>query len=334
VQLHVNKAVQDHQRGLPVANAKQTVEQFVTQWLEDTVRPNVRPATYHGYEIQVRVHILPALGKLPLTELGPQHINSWLKQKRDAGLGQRTIQYMHAVLRMALNQAFKWSLVIRNVATLVDPPRVRHLEVRSWTAEQARVFLESIHGHRFEHLYGVILALGLRRGEALALRWANIDLDKRTLTVRGTLQRIGKTLVLGEPKTEKSKRTLKLPQMTVLALRAQRVKQLEARLLAGDRWQETGFVFTSQIGTPIDPRNALTDFTHAVEKAGLPHTRLHDLRHSCISLLLAEGVPLSTVSALAGHSRVSTTADIYAHVTEAQFEPVADHMDRLLGGLG
>ncbi|MGI8589099.1 MAG: tyrosine-type recombinase/integrase [Chloroflexia bacterium] len=327
-------ALRDQQQGLPVAMERQTINQFLTRWLEDSAKQRVRASTYESYEIQVRVHIVPALGRVQLAALTPQQVAAWLKQKRESGLSSRSVQYMHAVLRMALGQALKWGLVARNVATLVEPPRVKRAEIRPWTVAQAKTFLEAVKGDRLEALYSVALALGLRRGEALALRWEDVDLDKRTLTVRASLQRVEHKLQRGEPKTERSMRTLKLPSVTVAALKAHRVRQLESRLLAGDRWQDTGYVFTSTIGTPLEPRNVLRTFQKAVEDAGFPPTKFHNLRHSCISLLVAQGVPLQTVSWLAGHSRLATTADIYTHIMQAQFDDAADRMDDLLNGAG
>ena len=332
VQRQLTKALRDQQQGLPVAPERQTVQAFLERWLRDVVQPNLRPATYTSYEVLVRVHIVPVLGKVQLAELAPQQVQDLMTQMRTKGSSERTIQYMRAVLRRALGQALKWGVVARNVAALTDPPRVRRTEVKPWTLEQAKTFLAAIKGDRLEALYALELSLGLRRGEVLGLAWDDIDLEKRTLSVRRTLQRIGGQLQLGEPKTETSARTLTIPRELVPVLKAHRVRQVEMRLKAGAAWQETGMVFTTQVGTMLEPRNANRSFAQAVAKAGLPSIRFHDLRHTAISQLIAHGTPVTTAQKIAGHSRLSTTADIYTHVMQAQFDEAADRMGALLWG--
>jgi integrase len=229
-----------------------------------------------------------------------------------------------------LEQAYKWNLVARTVAKLVDPPRSKHTEIKPWTSDQARAFLDTVKGHRLEAFYSVALALGLRRGEALALRWEDVDLDKGTLIVRGALQRVGGKLQLMETKTDRSRRTIRLPKIAVAALKAHRVRQLEERLLAGTRWRETEMIFTSTIGTLLEPRNINRQFEGLVEKAGLPHIRFHDLRHTCATLLLVQGVPPRVVMDLLGHSKIGVTMDTYSHVLPELQSEAADRMDELL----
>jgi integrase len=162
------------------------------------------------------------------------------------------------------------------------------------------------------------------------LRWEDADLDKATLTVRAALQRVGGKLQLTETKTERSRRTIALPNMAVTALRQRHIKQLEERLLAGSRWQASGFVFTSMVGTPLEPRNAYRQFQKALERAQLPHARFHDLRHTCATLLLVQGVPARVVMETLGHSQISLTMNTYSHVLPDLQREAADQMDRLL----
>lgn len=183
-----------------------------------------------------------------------------------------------------------------------------------------------------EVLFSVTLALGLRKGEALGLRWQDIDWQGRTLRVNIALQRISGKLQLIEPKTDKSRRTLPLPETIEAALKAHRIRQLEEKMLAGDRWQETGLVFTTSIGTPLDARNAVRKFHGLLKKAGLGRFRFHDLRHSCASLLLAQGVPPRTIMDILGHSQISLTMDTYSHVMSAMIRDAADLMDSILTG--
>ena len=233
-------ALHTQQQCLLVAIERQTLGQFLGTWLEDSVRPTVRPKTYDSYAQLVRLYIGPALGPIQLGKLSPQDIQHLLNKLLKSGLAPRTVQYCHAVLRMALGRAYKWSLVPRNVAKLVDPPRSRRYEMHSLSPEEARVFLNTVRGDRLEALYSVAIALGLRQGEALGLRWDEVDLDKCTLKVRYTLQRIDGKPQLVEPKTTRSRRTIIMPQVTVKALRAHLIRQYEERLAAGTRWKESG----------------------------------------------------------------------------------------------
>jgi integrase len=187
-------------------------------------------------------------------------------------------------------------------------------------------------------LYAVALASGLRQGEALGLRWDDVDLDDRSLTVRGALIRMPAShrgpgdarLQLAGPKTPESRRTIALPAVALSALRAHRARQFEERLAAGERWQEHGLVFASTVGTPLDGRNVTRDLQRILIAAGMPRLRYHDLRHSAASLMLAQGVDLKTIQTILGHSRIGTTADIYAHVMPQLQRAAADRMDAVL----
>lgn len=253
-----------------------------------------------------------------------------MNRKLAAGLSPRTVQYLHAILRRSLRQALRWGLVTRNVATLVDAPRVRRPEIRPLTPDQARTFLDAVAGDRNEALYTVALAVGLRLGEALGLRWDDVDLDAGETHVRHTLQRRGPGWELVEPKTNRSRRTVPFPGVVLTALRAHRTRQLKERLWAGTRWQEHGFVFTSTIGTPLTGSGVSAQFHAVLVAAGLPHQRFHDLRHACASLLLAQGVAPRVVMEILGHSQISLTMNTYSHVIPDLTRDAADRMDSLL----
>lgn len=338
VQEQLLKARGDHARGLPIVIEKANVVQFLNRWLEESVKPSVRPLTYQQYHQHVRLYIGPALGRLRLSKLTPQHVQTFVNGQMKKGLSPRTAQLSLVILRHALEQAVKWNLIGRNVAKLVDSPRVRRPEVKPLDPAQARKFLDAAKGERLEALYSVALSIGLREGEALGLRWSDVDLDKRQLSIRQSLQRVGGKrfgrpgkLQFVEPKTERSRRTLHMPDAIVRALPAHRVRQLQERLIAGSRWKENGLVFTTTIGTPLEPRSAVSDFKRILEKAGLPQSiRFHDLRHSAASLLLAQGVQLRAIMELLGHSTIALTANTYSHVMPSMMQEMADKMDQIL----
>ncbi len=331
VQERLTSALKATQEGRPIPPERQTVARFLGDWLENSAKPAIRPSTYIRYGAHVRNHISPAIGHIKLSRLTPQHVQALLNEKLGDGLAPATVRYMHAVLRRALKQALKWDLVARNAAALVDTPRVTQKEIEPFTPEQARTFLDAIRGDRLEALYSVALAVGLRRGEVLGLKWSDVDLDKRTLTVRASLQRIDGALVLVEPKSRQSRRTVALPQTVIDAVRLHRARQLQERLLAGSRWQDHGLVFSTTIGTPMDPRNLTRHFRKAIRSAGLPLRRFHDLRHSCASLLLAQGVHPRVVMEILGHSQISITMNTYSHVIEKLQHDAAAQIDALLG---
>lgn len=334
-------ALSDHQRGLPLPSERLTLEAFLNQWLKDTVAPSVRPKTRVSYEQVCNLHLIPGLGKHPLARLTPAHVQSFLRAKSeakrspkaDSTLSPTTVRYIRTVLRIALGQAEDWGLVARNVASLVKPPQAVRHEVKPLTIGAAKKLLGALDGHPYEALVMVALALGLREGEALGLSWGDIDFDRATITVRCQLQRIDGRLALTAPKTEKSKRSLALPRVVAQRLRAHRARQLEARMAAGPYWRdEDDLVFTSSAGGPLHPENVSRNFGRFTERIGIPRRRFHDLRHSCASLLLAQGVSLKEVQETLGHTQLATTSDIYAHLYPEFRKGVAERMDAALGG--
>jgi integrase len=309
-----------------------------------------------SYEGVIRLHLVPTLGDIPLGKLGAHHVERLKRERLDAIMEQgpgvkkpvegqpapeprhlstATVRYCLVVLRMALDRACKLDLVPRNVALLVDYPKVEHAEIRPYDPDEAKRFLEAAKGHRLNALFTVALALGLRKGEALGLQWPAIDLERGTLAVRVALQRVkmpgddkGK-LLLREPK-RCSRRTINLPQVCLSALIDHRVRQEQERRLAGSHWQDTGFVFTTGIGTPLEPRNLERAFAEITECAGLPRIRIHDLRHTAATVLLAQGVHPRVVMELLGHSQIAITMNLYSHVVPALRKEAAQRMDAAL----
>jgi len=253
-------------------------------------------------------------------------------------MAPKTVQYARGVLRTALNQALRWGLVSRNVADLVDGPKVERHEIQPFSPEEARTFLAAVRGDRLEALYSVALTMGLRQGEALGLRWEDVDLDTGTMHVRHQLQRIDGKLTLVPLKTARSRRTLALPDSITFGLREHRLRQLEDAVKAGKRWkgpkpnEDGAHVYTTAIGTPLEARNVVRAYTAIVKRAGLPHRRFHDLRHSCATLLLVQGVSPRVVMEILGHSQISLTMNTYSHVVPELGREAARRMDALLGG--
>lgn len=332
VQQRLTKVLRDVQQGLPVAMERQTVAQFLTRWLEDAVKPSVRPRSALTYEQRITNHLTPALGRIALDKLTPQHIQRFIAQQRAAGLSPNTINHHLAVLNRALNQAVKWGLVARNVVPLADAPRGEHTEGRVLTPDEARRFLSAAHGTREETLFITMLTTGLRIGEARGLRWQDVDLDTGVLTVRYQIQRIAKKEQFCEPKTARSKRTIALPVITVNALRKQHAVCAEERLRAGARWQDWALVFPAKDGTPFGVTTVQRAMDTALAQAGIPHLSPHRLRHTAATFLAAANVNPRIAMDAMGHTGVEMTMAHYQHVTDAMRRTAAEGIQTLLEG--
>jgi len=323
------RSVQD---GLPIPSERLTLASFLERWLEDVVKPTLRPYTISSYSMLVNRHIGPGIGSTQLAKLTVPEVQRFLNQKLKNGLSPRTVQYIHAVLRRAIGQAERWGLVSRNVARLATPPHVPKSDILPLDRTESKKLLAAVENDRLEALYTVALALGLRQGEALGLRWEDIHFEAGTLTTRVTLQRVDGAYVLVEPKTDRSRRTVKLPDRCLESLRAHKIGQDGERERIGESWQEWGLVYTQADGTPLSRHTVTRRFQRILEQAGIRKHRFHDLRHTCATLLLAQGVQMRTIMEILGHSQISTTADIYAHVLPVLMADAAAKMDEVLAG--
>jgi integrase len=323
-------ALRDRQQGLLPKAGKERVGQFLDAWMEDVVKNNVRPATYQTYRYILK-HAGP-IRDVPLTKLTPQHVQRLYADTLAAGLG-RTAQTLHAVLHRGLGQTVRWGLVPRNVTEAVERPKVQAKEFRALTKEEADGLLKAAEEDRLYALYVLALTCGLRFGELLGLRWEDIDLGAGRLTVNHQLQGTedGRP-VLTAPKTAKSRRTVTLPGTALAALRKHRSRQLEERLRLGEVWRDYGLVFCSEVGTALrEPNVRERSFHPLLDRAGLPHIRFHDLRHTAATLLLAQGVHPKLVQEMLGHSSITMTLDLYSHVSPPMMDEVAAKMDSILG---
>lgn len=336
----LKKKLADQQKGIPIVSEKQTVAKFLEHWLDQVVKPGVRPKTHRTYADLCKHHITPAIGEIPLGKLSPQHIREFLNAKLAAGLSPRTVKHVLVTLRGALAVALKDGQIPRNVAALVDPPRCQKAEAQVFTPDQARAFLDAVRGQRYEAAFTAAVALGLREGEVLGLQWSDVDLEGGRLTVSGALQRVNKKLVRVEPKSRSSRRAIQLPAVCAAAFARHRSDQDSMRRWAGSRWQETGYVFTTRIGTPLDARDLLREYYRITRpkpkeegtpapQLEFPPIRFHDLRHSAATLLLAQGVSPRYITDLLGHSQVSFTLQTYAHVLPEVRKQVATKMDEI-----
>lgn len=312
--------------GVPIAPTKLTLGTYLSEWVEHVAARRVRRSTLYNYRLYIQRHLIPGLGAKRLDKLTARDVRLFLDRLRDSGVGARTAQYTHATLRAALEDAVRDELIARNVARLVRVARPQARERQPLTAAQARTFLKSAQGDRHYALFVVLIVLGMRRSEALGLRWDDIDLHTAALQIRHTLHRQDNSLVLLPPKTQRSRRTIPLPAFVADALAEHHCRQEKEKAASTRDWHETGHVFTTGIGTPIDPRNCSRMFAAQCRRAGVPVVPLHALRHTCVSLLLLMGAPPRVVMEIVGHSALEMTMNVYGHV---DLDSRRDALDRL-----
>jgi integrase len=317
-------------RGHIAERTSPTLDEFLRSWLSSSVKPRVRPLTYAGYKVNVERHLIPTLGKIRLDHLTPGHVQEMINDRLATGFSTKTVAYVHQVLRTALSLAVRWELVSRNVAKLVDKPRIERKPINPLTPDEARGFLAAVRGHRLEALFSVALALGLRQGEALGLRWSDVDFAAGTLRVHNQLQRIDRKLTLVPPKTAKSRRTLVMPPLIVDRLREHERRQVAEKIWGGSKWEETGLVFANRTGGPTQARHVIEQFHQVLEQAGMRRIRFHDLRHSCATLLLVQGVSPRVVMEVLGHSEIAMTMNAYSHVIPELQHEAAQRMQAIL----
>lgn len=318
---------------LPARDRKVTLGEFAGEWIESTLEASDRKATTKAmYATITRKHIVGAkIGAKPLDKLRPSHIDAWKVELQGRGLSESTIRTAYTILRALLDSAVRDRALAQNPVHAVRRPKVTAMEAAYLKPEQVRSLLTAAEGGRYAPLFALLVHTGLRRGEALALHWSDVDLDAKLLRVHGTLARVDGELIVTETKTPKSRRAVPLSPTAERLLRDIRTRQAAERLRAGSMWQRTPYIFTTELGEPCDPRNALRALKVAANRAGLPSTvGLHTLRHSAASVMLTAGVPLKVVSEVFGHASIAITGDVYGHVSPDVSREALDRLSEAL----
>ncbi len=325
------KALSDSAEGIVYEDDNMTMEEYLDRWLKGSVRGFVRKSTYDRDAYLVANHIKPTLGRIKLKKLSPAHVQGFYRDRLDTGLSPSTVHKIHAILHKALAQAVKWHMVPRNVTEATDPPKPAPKEMRPLSTEEVHKLLDTARGDRLEALYVLAVTTGMRQGELLALRWQDVDLESAALSVRRTLTRDGGRFTIGEPKTKKSRRSIRLTTQAAQTLREHLSRQLRDIEMLGDRYEDKGLVFTTDTGSPIIPSNLRRrSFAPLLKKANLPSIRFHDLRHTCATLLLMKGVHPKFVQELLGHATIAITLDTYSHVMPGMGDATARAMEDAL----
>ncbi|WP_369235519.1 tyrosine-type recombinase/integrase [Streptomyces sp. R21] len=314
--------------GIPVPTRSAKLSEWLPYWLDNVIKPRRKLSTYDKYEAHVRLYLVPRIGAKRLEGLGVADVRRFLVRLEKEATAA-TAKESHRVLRSALTSACREELITRNVAKLVEPPRSANPELNPWSLEETLDFLAASRGDPLYAAFVLAIAMGLRRGEIIGLRWSDLDLDNRVLYVRQQTQRRRGVLYDDDPKSRR-RRAVPLPALCIAPLRWHRMRQATARAKAGDQWRESGYVFTTRTGRQVEPRNLYRSFTRVASSAGLRAIRLHDARHGTATLLTAAGVAPRVVMEILGHSQISITMDVYTHVVQDTQREAMSHMDRLL----
>jgi len=316
----LRKLLEDRDKGIAYDSENLSVGGYLDRWL-DVVKGTVRDRTWQRHEGVVRLHLKPTIGGVKLDKLNALQVQSRYRKKLASGLSARSVEIIHTTLHKSLKQAVRWQLIPRNVAEAVTPPRPAKKEIKPLTRDQIKALLDVARSDKLYAFYTLAVTTGMSNGELLGLQWRDVDLDGGTLQVRRTVFNGH----VNAPKTASGSRTIRLSKLATRALKQQRANAAKERI---SEW-----VFSTKAGTPISVHNVHNrSWRPLLKKAGLPETtRMHDLRHSCISLLLAQGIPVKVVSEMAGHADVSITLSIYGHVLPDMQSSAADGIDEALG---
>jgi integrase len=313
-----------------------TVAEYLRTWLRDYAEVNYRPKTIESYRMLIEKHLIPEVGNIHLKELEPRHLQSLYARKKDSGLGSRTVRYLYSLLAEALGHAVKTGLINRNLALSTEPPKVEHKVITTLAPDQLERFFSAVKGVLYYALFYLMLHTGLRRGEALALKWKHIDLGLSSLgvsaylSVMQSLNKVNGRDLVQEPKTANSKRRVALPSSLVLVLRQYREAQEALRASVGAQLTDEDYVFCHLDGTPLDPSTVSHTFAKVLRRAGLPPMPLHGLRHTHATLLLQAGIHPKVVQERLGHSSIRVTLDTYSHVMGGLQEAAAQKFDDFL----
>jgi integrase len=322
--------------GTMLRPSKTTLGEYLKNWLSDYAKPNLTPRSYERYESITRVHLIPGLGNIILTQLRPDHLQSIYTAKLNSGLSALTVRYLHTVLHKALQTAVKHGLTGRNIADAVDIPRTLRSDMKTWDEYEVNIFLDAAKGSPYYELFYLALFTGMRRGELLALRWQDIDFLFAQISVNRTLHRLqgGKygdgSYIFTQPKTERSRRTIALSPSVILMVKSYKERRTALFNKLGRSVKDEDLVFCSAEGQPMRPNTITRAWANLATQAGVKVIRLHDARHTHASLLLKQGVHPKIVQERLGHASIQITLDTYSHVAPGLQEAAANQFDKLI----
>lgn len=344
------KALSQLQNGDYVEPSKLNLEQWLHTWLWDYKKLKLQSTTFESYEYIIRTHIVPLIGKKQLCKLRAEDLqklyNNELQSGRldkTGGLSNRTVKYIHIIIRQALAQAIKSGLLIKNVAEATTPPKLIKKEMRVLSIEEQKKFTEAIGNERLRALFILAPSCGAREGEILALKWDDIDFEKNKIRIDETVKRVktfsdsgNKTkIIFKTPKTSSSNRTIDVPEVAMKELHDHKIRQNQEKLRAGKLYIDNNLVFCTDIGRPIDVSNLMRVYRRILKRSAIntKGVTFHTLRHVYGSRLNDLETDPKTIQSLMGHSSIKTTMDIYVHTSEEKHKEAANKMNTLLDEL-
>jgi integrase len=315
-------------KGVLAKPNKLTTGAYLEQWLKGSVASTVAPGTYGSYAYITKKYLIPELGGIKLWNLKPQHLQRLYADKLQQGLSPRSVQLMHITLHKALKNAIKTGLISRNPIDLVDPPKVERHEMKTMTEEDIGRFLDEARKGDYYTLFYIYLFTGIRRSEALALRWSDVDLLGCQLSINKTMQFLNKKVTFKSPKTANSRRLVALSPSTSVVLRLHREAQNKIRKYKEESpVSDDDLVFCQSDGLPYLPNTISHAWIKLVRRCGLDGVRLHDARHTHATLLFKSGVSAKVIQERLGHSSVAFTMNTYAHVSPGMQKQAANQFD-------
>lgn len=321
-------------QGIFIHESPKTVEQFLTEWLETYIRPTKSPTTTKRYVEQVEKYIIPSLGKKKLQDLKSMDIQKFynaLAEKSplsDKPLSPKSIKNIHMNLLASLGQAVKMDLIKKNPAELVELPKTKKYQAQVYDADEVQNLLESVMDTDMEVPIALLVGLGLRRGEVLALRWQDVDFERGKVHIRRNMVKVGAEIIFKDPKTETSNREIEIPATLLKLLQRERKRYVANKLKMGIQFEDNDLIVCWDDGKLIKPDSLSQKFRRLTRDIGLKHIRLHDLRHTNATLMLTYGVNPKVAQQRLGHASISTTMDIYSHVTDKVEKEAADKLDK------
>ncbi len=336
-QAELSRLLNEINTGEYIEPSRMLVSEYLKRWLKDYAEPSVSPKTSERYAQIIRDNINPALGQYQISKLKPLHIQSFYtdcltsgRKDGKGGLSAQTVVHFHRLLRKAFLQAVKWQLLARNPVDAVEPPRPQRKEMNVIDEKETAQLLEKLTGSPLFVPVLMAVTTGLRRGEVLALRWKDVNLEEGRITINQSLEQTKDGLRFKSPKTERSRRQVPLPGVTIDIVKDHKRKQNEERLRLGPVYQNGDLVFPRLDGSPMPPDSLSTNFAAFIRQSGMKHIRFHDLRHSHATQLLLQGVHPKIVSERLGHSNIGITLDTYSHVLPGMQEDAVLKIDASL----
>jgi integrase len=330
-QLELTQLLSAHAKGEYIDPSRVTTSEFLDRWERDWASINVSPKTFERYSELLRKHVRPHIGILPIQKVRPTDLNELYAKLLRSGLAARTVGHVHRVVHRALVHALQWSVVHRNVSDLVSPPRVASTEIELLTPAQVQIVLHTLEGRTIYPILVMALATGMRRGELLALRWKDVNLDGGSVQVEQSLEQTKSGLRFKSPKTKHGRRSITLPPSAVTVLRDHWKAQQERRLTLGmGKALDNSLVFATWEGKPRSPSSVTKEWSLAIAATKLPRVTLHSLRHTHASHLIASGMDVLTISRRLGHGSPTITLAVYGHLFPNTDDRAAQIMEAAL----